>query len=59
MHDPTTADTCPECNGFGDIYDDELDEYVTCSMCEGTGEVWPHELQDWKDEWANDIFEDL
>lgn len=34
-----TYDECNACEGSGEIYDDEYDDYETCDACGGSGEV--------------------
>lgn len=39
-----TSHTCPECDGEGEFYDADIDEwYADCDVCNGTGEVEGYE----------------
>ena len=31
--------SCPECEGLGEVWDDEEGDMVPCDLCEGSGEV--------------------
>ena len=47
---PERLETCPDCNGRGERYDEWFEEIRVCKRCEGTGKVESDDFVEFKND---------